>query len=137
MEAGGEPQGLLARLAAGGAMAVDHINAYVELLIVDVERSARSAAAQLWAAVIMILALGFTVALGCVWLIAETWNTPARRWVLGGLLLFGALVATISYLRLTRERRAAPRLLSITTEEWAKDHRLLQELLRRHRQGRQ
>jgi len=61
--------------------------------------------------------------------IAAAWDTPARLWVIGGLIAAALLVAGVAFLRLRRVKANAVPLLGQTAREWDKDRRLLEELL--------
>jgi glycerol uptake facilitator-like aquaporin len=120
---------LMNRLSGSASTLADHAAAYADVIVADVEASGRSAASRLWAAALVSIALAFTLAIACTWLIAATWNTAAHIPVMIGLLLLGVL-STLGALRLlNRQRRMAPRLMSLTLGEWAKDRRMMKELL--------
>jgi uncharacterized membrane protein YqjE len=129
MWAGAIESAVMSRLSGSASTLADHAAAYAEVIVADVEASSRSAASRLWAGAVLVVALAFTLAIGCAWLIAATWDTSAHLPVMIGLLLLGALTALAALLILSRQRRSAPRLMALTLAEWAKDRRLMKEVL--------
>jgi uncharacterized membrane protein YqjE len=129
MWAGAIENAVMSRLGGSASTLADHAAAYAEVIVADVEASSRSAASRLWAGALLVVALAFTLAIGCVWLIAATWDTSAHTPVMIGLLLLGVVTASSALLVLNRQRRAAPRLMALTLAEWAKDRCLLKEVL--------
>jgi uncharacterized membrane protein YqjE len=120
---------VIGRLSSTASTLADHLGAYADVVIADLEASTRSAVKRIWAAVIMSVAAGFTLAVGCAWLIAATWYTPAHEPVMICLLLLGALVAVGALLALKRYRQLAPRPMSLTLAEWAKDRLVVKDLM--------
>jgi|SRR5580693_61619 uncharacterized membrane protein len=120
---------VLGRLSTTASTVADHLGAYADVIIADLEASTRSAVSRVWAAAIMSVGSGLTLAIGCAWLIAATWDTAAHVPVMVGLLLLGALVSLGAYLALRRYRQLAPRPMSMTLAEWAKDRLVVRELM--------
>jgi len=117
------------RFSGSASTLADHAAAYAEVIVADVEASARSATSRLWAATLIFVAVAFTLAVGCAWLIAATWSTVAHLPVMIGLLLLGSFTAMGALQVLNRLRRIAPRPMALTLAEWAKDRRMLQDVL--------
>ena len=117
-------------VSAAATVAVRHISAYLDLLQSDLDIGLSLARSRLVAACVMAAALLMAVALLCAWIVAASWNTPQRSWVVGGLLAALVAIAAIAFWRI-RVLRSAPRLLSQTTRELSKDRTMLIALLER------
>jgi uncharacterized membrane protein YqjE len=126
---------MIERLSAAGSIAVRHAGAYLDLILSDLDVTARAVRRRAIAASIMWFALLLAVSLACVWIIAATWDTDARLWAIGGLLGFFLAVAAVAFWRFRTLDGDAPALLAQTTREWSKDRRLLEELLAHEREG--
>ena len=113
----------------------EHIGAYAEVALADLQASTRNMVGRVCAAAIMSLAVGFTLLMGCVWLIGATWTTSAHIPVMIALLLFGSVAAVAAFATLQRYRRSAPSVMARTVAEWAKDRSLVEELVRLKRQA--
>jgi uncharacterized membrane protein YqjE len=120
-------------LSTVAAIAVRHAGAYTELILSDLEAASAALRQRLLAAAVMACALVFALLMGCVWLIAATWDTVARYWVIAGLLGLFLAIAAAAFWRLQRLTADAPGVLPQTTGEWAKDRRLLEALFERER----
>lgn len=129
MFAGAIESAVITRLSSSAAVLADHAAAYAEIIIADAQASARSAGQRLWAATVIVIASTFTLAIGCTWLIAASWDTSAHLPVMLGLLVIGIVAALCALQSLNRHRRSAPRPMALTLAEWAKDRQMLKELL--------
>jgi uncharacterized membrane protein YqjE len=103
--------------------------AYVDLLSLDLARAQREIAAEFLAAAIVIICGLFAVLLGCLAVVAYTWDTPYRMsaiaWMGGGFLL-AAIVAAIYRSNVVRAK--SPFLGSVR-REWREDRVLLERIL--------
>jgi uncharacterized membrane protein YqjE len=124
---------MIDRLSAVAAIAVRHAGAYTDLILSDLDAASAALGRRLLAAAVMACALVFAILMGCVWLIAATWETVARYWVIAGLLGLFLAIAAAAFWRLKLLTAGAPGVLPQTAGEWAKDRRLLEELLERER----
>ncbi len=122
---------MIDRLSATASIALRHAGAYADLIASDLSASSEDLRRQLVAAAALGLGILLAAALGCVLAIAAAWDTPARLWVIGGLIVAALLVVVVSLLRLRRAKAGAAPLLGQTAREWGKDRRLLEELLER------
>jgi uncharacterized membrane protein YqjE len=123
------------RLAAAASIVVRHAGAYTDLIVSDVDAAGQVFGRRLWAGAILAAGVAFAAAMACVWVIAITWDTPARIWAIAALLALFTAVAVIAYVEL-KALKAAPRsVLSRTAREWEKDRVLLEELLTRVREA--
>jgi uncharacterized membrane protein YqjE len=124
---------MIERLSAVATIAVRHAGAYTDLILSDLEVASAALRQRLLAAAVMACALMFAILMGCLWLIAATWDTVARYWVIAGLLGLFLAIAAAAFWRLTLLAAGAPGVLPQTAGEWAKDRRLLEELFERER----
>jgi uncharacterized membrane protein YqjE len=122
---------MIDRLSATASIAVRHVGAYADLLASDLHLGSAGLRRQLMALAALALGAVFAGALACVWLIALTWDTPLRLWVIGGLTGMALVLAIAGLLRLRTVRSGAAPWLSQTAREWNKDRQLLEELLAR------
>ncbi len=121
------------RLAALASLAVRHVGAYTDLILSDIDATRAVLRRRVVAGTILIGASVLAAGLACVWIIALTWDTAARVWVIAALTLLFMAVAAAAWWWLNRLRSGAPALLAQTAREWAKDRQLLEELLARER----
>ncbi len=106
-----------------------HIAAYIDLAWLDLERTKRETAAQVIALAIFALGAVFAVLLGCLTVVAATWDTPNRvhaiAWMTGGF----ALIALIAWLYRAKLAREQAELFAAVRREWQEDRVLLERLL--------
>jgi uncharacterized membrane protein YqjE len=126
---------MMDRLSATASIAVRHAGAYADLIASDLSLSSQDLRRQLLAAAILGIGVFLAAALACALAIAAAWDTPARLWVIGGLIAGALLVAAVALLRLRRVQANSAPLLEQTAREWHKDRRLLEELLDRPQVG--
>jgi uncharacterized membrane protein YqjE len=106
-----------------------HIAAYIELAALDLEQSRRDLSANALALAVAGIGLFFAVLMGCVVVVALTWDTPHRvaavAWLGGGFLVV-AVIALIYRSRVIRDQ--APFLASVR-REWQEDVVILERIL--------
>jgi uncharacterized membrane protein YqjE len=106
-----------------------HLAAYFELAALDFQKAQRQIAANLLAVVVVVICLFFAVLMGCVAVIAVTWDTPNRlpaiAWMGGGFLII-AVIAVIYRSNAVRDH--APFLASVRAE-WQQDRVILERIL--------
>jgi uncharacterized membrane protein YqjE len=106
-----------------------HLAAYVDLASLDLARSQREIAAQLLASVIVGICALFAVLMGCLAVVAYTWDTPYRlgaiAWLGGGFLL-ATIVAAVYR---SRAAQARSQFLGSVRREWREDRVLLERIL--------
>jgi uncharacterized membrane protein YqjE len=106
-----------------------HVAAYVELAGYDLARTQRETTANIVALVIVGISVIFALLLGCLAVVAVTWNTPYRlaaiAWMGGGFLVI-AVIALIYRANVLRDR--APFLASVR-REWDQDRVILERIL--------
>jgi uncharacterized membrane protein YqjE len=106
-----------------------HVVAYVDLISLDIRRAHREIAAQAAATVIILVASLFAVGLGCLLVVACTWDTPHRvsalAWMCGGFIL----VAVVAAWRRADIDRNRSEFLASVRQAWHEDRELLERLL--------
>jgi uncharacterized membrane protein YqjE len=113
-----------------------HIGAYIELVAFDLEQSRR----YLTASVVVLMVAGvcvfFAVLMGCVVIVALTWDTPHRvaavAWT-GGAFLAVAVVALIYQSKAVKEQKP---FLDSVKREWQEDVVVLENILAEHERPR-
>jgi uncharacterized membrane protein YqjE len=106
-----------------------HIAAYIDLASLDLARAYRETAAELLASAITVIGGLFAVFMGCLAVVAYTWDTPHRMsaigWMGGGFLAV-ALVAAAYRSRIVRAKSP---LMDSVRREWQEDRVLLERIL--------
>jgi len=106
-----------------------HIGAYVELLSIELEQSRRDLTANIFAAMVAGVCVFFAVLMGCVVIVALTWDTPYRvpavAWTGGGFLA-AAVLALIYRSKIIKDQQ--PFLASVK-REWQEDVVVLESIL--------
>jgi hypothetical protein len=125
---------VIERLAVAASIAVRHAGAYTDLILSDMDVAGRFVRKRVVAGSAAAGAIGFAIALACVWAIALAWDTAARMWTIAGLavLFFGIAVLALRALRQLNDD--APPVLARTAHEWAKDRQLIEDVLARERE---
>lgn len=110
-----------------------HLIAYVELAGLDLERAQLHFKARLVASLLLGVCLFFALLMGCVLIIALTWDTAHRvaavAWTGGGFLLVGAIAALY---RANVIGAHAP-FLGTVRREWQEDRVILERILSSHK----
>ena len=117
------------RLPLLASLAVRHIGAYGDLVAEDLGAAWAALGRRLWVAAILAAAVLLFVEMACVWIVAISWNTPERQWVIGALAAFFLVVAGAAGIFLRALSAKSPGALPLSAQEWEKDQRLLAELL--------
>ena len=116
-------------IAQGRPALLRHIAAYVELVACDLERTQREIAAKIVAFVVVGVSFIFLLLLGCLAVVAATWDTPHRlsaiAWMAGGFVAV-AIIALIYLANVLRDR--VPFLAS-ARHEWQSDRVILERIL--------
>jgi uncharacterized membrane protein YqjE len=106
-----------------------HLAAYVDLASLDLAGAQREIAAQAVATAIVVVCVLFALILGCLAVIACTWDTPYRvaaiAWMGGGFLALA--IAAAAYLAIIARSRS--QFLASVRREWLQDRVLLERLL--------
>jgi uncharacterized membrane protein YqjE len=122
---------MMDRIATTAAIAVRQAGAYTDLILSDLDVSSRLVRRRVALGTVAVLAIQSLVMVISVAAIALSWSTGYRLWVIGALLLIFAAVAAAAAWRLSVLDATAPAVLQRTAGEWAKDRRVLEELLAR------
>lgn len=106
-----------------------HIGAYIELVALELEQSRRELTVNVVAAVVAGVCVFFALLMGCVVIVALTWDTPYRvpavAWT-GGAFLAVAVLALIYRSKAMKDQ--APFLASVK-REWQEDVVVLESIL--------
>jgi uncharacterized membrane protein YqjE len=120
---------LLWLLSKAAPALLRHMVAYVDLASLDLARAHREIAAQAVASVIILVSGFFALFMGCLAVVAYTWDSPHRVsaivWMGAGFLLL-AVVAAIRRAGVVRGR--SPFLGSVR-QAWHEDRELLERLM--------
>jgi uncharacterized membrane protein YqjE len=106
-----------------------HLSAYAELASLDLARARREIAAEFLASAIAAICGLFAVFMGCLAVVAYTWDTPHRvssiAWMGGGFL--GVAIVAAAYR--ANAVRAKSEFLASVRRQWGEDRVLLERLL--------
>jgi uncharacterized membrane protein YqjE len=106
-----------------------HVAAYADLAGLDLARTRREIAAELLASAIAAICGLFAVFMGCLAVVAYTWDTPHRlsaiAWMGGGFL--GAAIIAAAYR--ANAVRAKSEFLASVRGQWEEDRVLLERLM--------
>ena len=106
-----------------------HIAAYVDLASLDLARAQREIAAQLLASAVVLVCGIFALFMGCLAVVAYTWDTPHRMaaiaWMGGGFVVVA--IAAAAYR--ANAARAKSQFLATVRREWEQDRVLLEHIL--------
>jgi uncharacterized membrane protein YqjE len=106
-----------------------HLAAYADLASLDVARTYREITAEFLASAVLAICALFAVLMGCLAVVALTWDTPYRvtaiAWMGGGFLVLaiGAAIYRASVIR------ARSPFLDSVRQEWQEDRVLLERIL--------
>ena len=106
-----------------------HLVAYIDLAGLDLARAQREVTAELLASAVCAICVLFAVFMGCLVIVAYTWDTPHRvttiAWMGGGFLVL-AVAAAVYRSNLARTKS---QFLASVRREWQADRALLEHLL--------
>jgi len=106
-----------------------HLVGYIDLVSLDLRRAQRELVAELVISVILAICALFALLMGCLAVVAYTWDTPYRMtaiaWMGGGFLV-AAIVAAGYRIKTVR---AKSEFLGSLRREWHADRALLDRIL--------
>lgn len=106
-----------------------HLVGYIDLVSLDLRRAQRELVAELVTSAILAICALFALLMGCLAVVAYTWDTPYRMtaiaWMGGGFLI-AAIVATVYRVKAVR---AKSEFLGSLRREWHADRALLERIL--------
>jgi uncharacterized membrane protein YqjE len=106
-----------------------HLAAYADLASLDLARARREIAAEFLGAAVAAISTLFALFMGCLAVVAYTWDTPHRvsaiAWMGGGFLALA--IAAAAYR--ANAARAKSQLLASVRREWQEDRVLLERIL--------
>jgi hypothetical protein len=118
-------------VATAAALLVQHTDAYGDLIADDIGTALKAFSKRFWVGVVFSGAVGFSIAMACVWIIAFTWDTPGRLWTIAGLCGLFVLTSAIALLVLRALKDQWQGVLPQSGSEWRKDRLLIEDLLAR------
>jgi uncharacterized membrane protein YqjE len=106
-----------------------HVAAYVELVSLDLARAQKEITTELLALAVVAICGLFAVFMGCLVVVAYTWDTPYRvaaiAWMGGGFVVVA--IAAAAYR--ANAARAKSQFLASVRQEWQQDRVLLERIL--------
>jgi uncharacterized membrane protein YqjE len=106
-----------------------HVAAYVELVSLDLARAQKEITTELLALAVVAICGLFAVFMGCLVVVAYTWDTPYRvaaiAWMGGGFVVVA--IAAAAYR--ANASRAKSQFLASVRQEWQQDRVLLERIL--------
>jgi uncharacterized membrane protein YqjE len=106
-----------------------HLAAYADLASLDLARARREIAAEFLGAAVAAISALFALFMGCLAVVAYTWDTPHRvsaiAWMGGGFLALA--IAAAAYR--ANAVRAKSQLLASVRREWQEDRVILERIL--------
>jgi uncharacterized membrane protein YqjE len=106
-----------------------HFAAYVDLASLDLARASREIAAEFVACAVIAICALFALLMGCLVLVAYTWDTQYRvaaiAWMAGGFLV-AAIAGALYRSSVTRSKS---RMLDSVRRQWHEDRVLLERIL--------
>jgi uncharacterized membrane protein YqjE len=106
-----------------------HIAAYVELAGWDLAQTQRQVVASVVAFMVVAVCLFFAVLMGCIAVLAVTWDGPHRLAAIGWMAAGFVLVGFIAILYRSSLTRVSPKFLGSVREEWRHDSVILEKIL--------
>jgi uncharacterized membrane protein YqjE len=120
---------MLWSLPKAGPALLRHLAAYVELASLDLARTQREITTELLAFAVVAICGLFAVFMGCLAVVAYTWDTPHRMaaiaWMGGGFLVVA--IAAAAYR--ASAARGKSQFLATVRREWEQDRVLLEHIL--------
>ena len=106
-----------------------HLVAYIDLVSLDLARAHRELMAELVVSAVVAICALFAILMGCLAVVAVTWDTPYRLTAIasmGGAFVLAAIVAAVYR---ARAARARSEILGSVRREWHADRALLERIL--------
>jgi uncharacterized membrane protein YqjE len=120
---------MLWSLPKAGPALLRHLAAYVELASLDLARTQREITTELLAFAVVAICALFAIFMGCLAVVAYTWDTPHRvaaiAWMGGGF----AVVAIAAAVYRANTARDKSQFLATVRREWEQDRVLLERIL--------
>jgi uncharacterized membrane protein YqjE len=120
---------MLWSLPKAGPALLRHLAAYVDLASLDLARTQREITTELLALAVVAICGLFAVFMGCLAVVAYTWDTPHRvaaiAWMGGGFVV----VAIAAAVYRANAARARSQFLATVRREWEQDRVLLERIL--------
>jgi uncharacterized membrane protein YqjE len=106
-----------------------HLAAYVELAALDLAKAQREITAQLLASAIVAVGVFFALMMGCLAVVAATWNTPYRLTAIAWMGAAFVVLAVGAALYKARIASSQTPILDSVRREWHADRMILERIL--------
>jgi uncharacterized membrane protein YqjE len=106
-----------------------HVAAYVELVSLDLARAQKEITAELVALAVVAICGLFAVFMGCLVVVAYTWDTPYRVTAIAGMGGGFVIIAIVAAVYRASAARAKSLFLASVRQEWQQDRILLERIL--------
>jgi hypothetical protein len=106
-----------------------HFSAYLDLFADDASELGTHMARRMVAMIVALLALSFTLAMACVWILSAVWDTPWRQFGIASLLLVFAIGTVVAWFVAVRKPEAEWSPFHRLRSEWTLDEQLIAELM--------
>ena len=106
-----------------------HFAAYLELFADEANELGSYVARRVAATIFALLALGFAVAMACVWFLNAVWDTQWRQFGIVCLLVVFAVAAVVAWITAMKRPAANWSPFQRLRSEWTLDHQLITELI--------
>ena len=120
---------LLWLLPKAAPILLRHLVAYIDLAGLDLARAQRDLAAEFVASAVAAMCAMFAVLMGCLAVVAYTWDTPYRVTAIACLGGGFVLIAVVAAVYRGRINRAKLPILGGLREQWRADRVLLEHIL--------
>jgi uncharacterized membrane protein YqjE len=120
---------LLWSLPKAAPVLLRHLTAYLELVSLDLARAQRDVVSELIAVAVIALCSVLALLMGCLAVVAGTWNTPYR---VTAILCMGGgfvIVAVAAAWYRSNASKAKSEVLGSVRQAWAQDRVLLENIL--------
>ena len=120
---------LLWSLPKAAPVLLRHVAAYIELASLDLGRAKRELQAELAAAALVGICVIFALLLGCILVIAWTWDTPHRLAAIAWMVVAFLVAAVAAGFYRTKVIKEKSELLATVRQQWLEDRVLLERIL--------
>ena len=120
---------ILWSLPKAAPVLIRHLGAYLELAAQDLARAQRDLVAQLVALAIVIVSALLALVMGCLAIIAVTWNTSQRLTAIVWMAVGFVLIAILAVFYAARMGGTQLPLFSLVRREWQEDRPILERIL--------
>lgn len=106
-----------------------HFAAYLDLFADDAAELGAHVAKRMIATLVALLALSFTIAMACVWILSAAWDTPWRQIAIASLFVVFAAATVAAWFTAVRRPEVDWSPFNRLRAEWTLDEQLIAELM--------